>query len=53
MAQPTVYDALVATLSVDRTQRDGAFVFLKNLEETNASYRELLARELFDETKPV
>ncbi len=53
MAQPTVYDALAATLSTDRSQRDGALAFMKNLEDTNTSYREILAHELFDESKPV
>jgi hypothetical protein len=53
MAQPSVFDALVATLSTERVQRDGAQAFLKQLEQTNPSYRELLARELLDEAKPV
>jgi hypothetical protein len=53
MAQPTVYDALVATLSTERVQRDGAQAFLKQLEQTDPNYREILARELVDESKPV
>jgi hypothetical protein len=53
MAQPSVFDALVATLSTERAQRDGAQAFLKQLEQTDPRYREILARELLDEAKPV
>ena len=53
MAQPTVFDALVACLSSDRVQRDGAQGFLKQCEQTDPRYREILARELSDESKPV
>ncbi len=53
MAQPTVLDALMASLSNDREQRDGATAFLKHLELSDPRYREILARELVDESKPV
>jgi hypothetical protein len=52
-SQPTVFDALVATFSTEGVQRDGAQAFLKQLEQTDPTYRETLARELVDESKPV
>jgi bacterioferritin (cytochrome b1) len=49
----TVLDALTAYLSNDSEQRNGATAFLKHCERSDPTYREILARILVDELKPV
>jgi hypothetical protein len=53
MTEATVFDALLASLSDRREQRDGAQGFLNQLEQTDPRYRQILAAELADESKPV